>query len=446
MIAYIKSRAGVLAIATILVLVASNFLSDTVKTGDFSDNYPASVCPPAANGVKAAISTPSVYSPYHLVRGRSLRDKEIRTLRYSSGATPIVIDGQSTTPLMWQSKVGEWSGGVLCQAPQSSQWFVGGSADITSKGRLTIVNSGLSSALVDLSIWSESGPQPRKTFTVGASGVVTVRLDSLVPGANRLVLHVSPRSGRINSYLVDERGRGLRALGGDFVNSIAKPAREQVIAGIPQTSQERTTNRARTRNSGASHTLRILVPGAVDSRFSVEVISANGIFSPVGFSGRTAPAGQVIDLAFNPNVGTGNYAIKVTSDQPVVTSIFSTVKGPSGRSDFVWSTPSTYLQEYSLATSGLAPVLLFTGESISLSIRALFTNGKVKVYTIKGSDLAIWRTPANTRSLTFQSVGKKIYAGALQSSASGIGFFPLHPGSQLTRTAIPRSNIRVLNP
>lgn len=443
---HLRSRAGVLILVSVAVLLLSNLLTATVKTNDYSENYPAAVCPPAPRGVTAAISTPSTRSPYHLVRGRSVRDKEIRTLRYASGSTPIVIDAQSTTPLMWQNKVGEWAGGVPCQSPQSSQWFVGGTADITSKGSLIIVNSGLSSALVDVQPWSENGIQPKKTLSIGVSGVVTLRLDSLTPGASRLAFHVTPRSGRINAFLVDERGRGLRALGGDLVNSISTIQRTLYIAGIPQTSQSTRVNRSRSQSAQASHILRIVVPGDVNARFGVEVISSNGIFSPVGFSGRLATAGQVTEFPFNPNVGKGNYAIKITSDQPLAAAIISTVPSASGRSDFVWSTPSTRLQDFSIATSGLAPTLVFTGDSISLSIRALFTNGKVKNYRLKGSDILTWNTPANTRSLTFSRIGKEIYGGALQSSASGIGFYPLQPGSVLTRTAIPRSNIRVLNP
>ena len=443
---HLRNRASVLILVTLAVLLVSNLLTATVKTNDYSENYPAVVCPPAQRGVTAAISTPSTRSPYHLVRGRSVRDKEIKTLRYASGATPIVIDAQATTPLMWQNKVGEWAGGVPCQSPQASQWFVGGTADITSKGVLVVVNSGLSSALVDVQPWSESGIQPKKTLSIGVSGVATLRLDSLAPGAARLALHVTPRSGRINAFLVDERGRGLRALGGDLVNSISAPQKKLYISGIPQISQSNRTSRSRAQSTQASHTLRIIVPGEVNARFGVEVVSTDGIFSPVGFSGRLANAGQVSEFPFNPNVGRGSYAIRITSDQPLAAAVVSTVPNARGRSDFVWSTPSTRLQDFSIATSGLAPTLVFTGDSISLSIRALFTNGKEKTYRLKGSDVLTWNTPANTRSLTFSRIGKGIYGGALQSSASGIGFYPLQPGSVLTRTAIPRSNIRVLNP
>lgn len=440
------NRATLLASSTAVILLLSSLFSSNSKINEYSDNFPAYVCPPALNGVTAAVSTPSIHTPYHLVRGKSLRDREIKALRYPTGATPIVIDAQATTPLMWQNRTNTWAGGVPCQAPQASQWFVGGSADITGRGTLIIVNSGLSSALVDVNVWSETGKQPTKTLAIKANDVSTLRLDNFAPGAARTVIHVVPRSGRINAFLLDERGRGLKALGGDFVNSTPATSKEIVISGIPQASQEALKSKKSTGSISQSHTLRILTPGDLDARVTVEVISSDGVFNPVGFTSRTAKAGLVTDFLFDPNLGPGNFSIKVVSDQEIVASVQSTIKNSSGQSDFVWSTETAPLSEYSIATAGLAPVLVFTGNSISLSIRALFSNGKVKIFKIKGSDVVTWRTPANTRSLTFQQVSREVFAGALQTSASGTAFYPLVPGSRITRTAIPQSNVRVLNP
>ena len=65
---------------------------------------------------------------------------------------------------------------------------------------------------------------------------------------------------------------------------------------------------------------------------------------------------------------------------------------------------------------------------------------------IKGSDIATWRVPANSRSITIVSTSKESYAGALVASANGYGFIPVQAGSVLTKVEIPNSNIRVLNP
>lgn len=438
----LKSRSRLLILITIGALLISNALAAQVNTTDFSENYPSAVCPPALNGVSGAISTPSTRTPYHLVSGRSLRDKQIKTLRYSSGSTPVVLDAQATTAVMWQSRLGSWSGGVLCQAPQTSQWFVGGTADISSRGFLSIVNSGLGAALVDLFIWNESGEQASRTLTVGANSDTNLRLDSLAPGSARLVIQVLPRSGRVNAFLVDERGKGLRALGGDMVNSTSSPRDVIYIPAIPQTQSKKGKKVLST----STHILRVFVPGEVDANFGVEVISRDGIFSPLGFVSRVAKAGMVNDFSFEPNLTSGSFAVRITSDLPLLASMQTNLKTSSGRNDFVWSTQASSLTNFTIATSGLNPQLIFVGDKITLSIRALFSNGKSKNYSIKASDLAIWQVPNNTRSISFSAVGRGIFAGALQSSASGIGYFPLVAGSTLSKSSIPRSNIRVLNP
>jgi hypothetical protein len=54
--------------------------------------------------------------------------------------------------------------------------------------------------------------------------------------------------------------------------------------------------------------------------------------------------------------------------------------------------------------------------------------------------------PGSARSFTITKVGKQTYAGALVSSVNGYGYFPIAPGSVLTRVEVPDSNIRILNP
>lgn len=438
------------AIVTSTLLVAvlvANILSGSIKTNDYSENYPEAICPPTLSGLNSGLSTPSTHTPYRVVKGTSFAMREIKALRYAIGANPVALDVQGITPLLWQSRSGAWAGGVRCESAQSSQWFVGGAANVTSRGRLLIVNSGLSDAIVDVDVWSNQGAQPSQAITVKASTYANIGLDTLAPGADQIALHVSPRSGRVNAFMLDERGRGLRSLGGDFVNPTTELSKDFFISGIPQASQERQKGKSK-KSKGTisnSHTLRVLVPGSVAARFSVEVISADGIFSPVGFASRTAAAGTVTNFDFDPNLGVGNFSLHVTSDQPIGASVASNVKSTS-RTDFVWSTPTPELREFSIATMGLNPVITFTGEKISLAIRVLMTNGKTVTYKIKGSDLVVWRAPAKARTVTFQQIKGKIYAGALQSSPNGTGFYPLVSGSNLTKSSIPLSNIRVLNP
>jgi hypothetical protein len=66
--------------------------------------------------------------------------------------------------------------------------------------------------------------------------------------------------------------------------------------------------------------------------------------------------------------------------------------------------------------------------------------------SITGSDIATWRVPENSRSISIISASKDIYAAGLVASSNGYGFIPMESGSSLTKVEIPNSNIRVLNP
>ena len=165
----------------------------------------------------------------------------------------------------------------------------------------------------------------------------------------------------------------------------------------------------------------------------------------MGFDDRVIKAGIVTEIALNPQLVPTNFALKITSDRPIVASVYSSTFAES-KSDFVWSTSTVEMKEYSLAVSGLAPTLVFSGENVSVSISVLYTNKKEKRFTVTGDGIASFKVPENARTVNFTKVSDKTYGGALISTQSGFGYFPLTPGSELTRVLLPSANIRVLNP
>jgi hypothetical protein len=327
----------------------------------------------------------------------------------------------------------------LCSAPTSSQWFVGASADITTKGRLIVVNSGLSEAVVDVNVFTENGKQPLRTLNVPSKNYLVIPVDSLAPGDKTLTVNVLPRSGRINAFMIDEQGKGLRALGGDLINPINAPSRSLVIPAIP--------NQGKKPGQGAAtaHVLRLLTPGEVDASVTVELLSADGVFIPVGLNSRSITAGLVTEFTFSPKISSSAFAVKITSTEPVVAAVESSVV-IGGRKDFTWSTPAPELTEFTMAVTGLSPLIAFAGSEINVAVEVTLVNGKVIRNAIKGTDIATWRVPAAARSFTITKVGEKTYAGGLVSSVNGYGYFPIAAGSVLTRVEIPDSNIRILNP
>jgi hypothetical protein len=116
------------------------------------------------------------------------------------------------------------------------------------------------------------------------------------------------------------------------------------------------------------------------------------------------------------------------------------------KTDFIWSTSAPELAEVTFATAGLSPQLVFIGAAIDIDLELFFGNGKRKVISIKGDEIATAQIPEGVRSFKFIKVSKGTYGAGLIATKSGYGYFPLAPGSVLTKSSVPLSNIRVLTP
>jgi len=433
----VKFKKGAILAAVIgVVLLATNLFEANTNSRKYSKSFPAVVCPPNPAGVTTVTSVSSKEIPFYRIGNKSTKFADIKTLRYSSVSDPILLQTEGLTPVSFQSRKGVWAGSVLCTAPVTSQWFVGGTSDVSSKGVVYIVNSGLSVSIVDVFTWSENGEQSVRTLTLKANSSVAVKLDSLAPGDSEIVVKVVSRSGRVNSFLIDERVKGLQKLGGDSVNSIPGPARKFVITGIPQQLVKK---------KAPTHYLRLFVPGIADANFTLELLSSDGRFIPTGFNERKLVSGKVVELKLKPEVAKGAFAIKLTSDQPLLAAIRSRANS-NGNSDFVWTTPSPALAPLQIAVGGISPRIIFAGDAIAIDVRVSFANGKIKEESITGSDLVTWQVPDKAIAITVLNAGIDNYAGALIAAKSGYAFFPIASGAELTKVAIPSSNIRVLNP
>lgn len=431
-----KERSILLAVAITFVLLSSNLLNFTVSTKSFSESYPSTVCPPSIPGLSTAISLTSAEMQLRKTGTNSMKTKTVKVSRYAVTSQSAIIESEEVTPVVWQARKGVWAGSVACSAPATSQWFIGATADITSKGSLNLVNSGLGRALVSVSVITEKGSLTPQEFIVKANSYENIPLVSLAPGAKRISIHVVPKSGRVNAFLIDERGKGLRALGGDVVNPSSNPEKLLEIPAIPQLNK---------RNLATSHTLRLLVPGEINARISAEIRSTDGTFSPVGINGKVIANQKVIEIPMNIKMDSGIFALIIKSDQPILGSVFSKTLA-EGKSDFVWSTSAPKLSDFTLATTGLAPTLVFTGKSVRATLEVVSSKGELRSVIIRGEDIATYKVSASTRSVRFTKIARGVTGAALISSKSGYGYLPLTPGSVLTKSAIPTSNISVLNP
>jgi hypothetical protein len=415
-----------------LLLASSNALSSSISRQQFSIGYPSVVCPPTLNGLASQVSVGSRSTKIHRVGSTSAKFVKSKALRFPIPTDPILVDAQGTTPLVWQSRQGSWAGGSICSTPAASQWFVGGSADITARGKLILVNSGLSESVADVNVWSGTSPANSKAVSVKANSFELLGLDTLAPGESSIVIRVVSRSGRLNAFVVDERGKGLRTLGGDLVSPGVSPAKQLFIPAIPL--------QPKVKNAPAQQ-LRLLAPGDADANVSVEVISGDGRFTPVGFDDITVKKGQVMNFPLSPSLASSVYGVRINSDEPIVAGIYANV----GK-DFVWSSSVPALTPFTIAMTGMSPLLVFVGDNINVELELSVAGGKKVRKSIQGNDIAFWRVPENARNLSFIRVSANTYGSALQASVNGFGSIPLVAGSVLTKSAIPTANIRVLNP
>jgi len=413
-------------------LASSNALSSSISRQQFSIGYPSVVCPPTLNGLASQVSVGSRSTKIHRVGSTSAKFVKSKALRFPIPTDPILVDAQGTTPLVWQSRQGSWAGGSICSTPAASQWFVGGSADITARGKLILVNSGLSESVADVNVWSGTSPANSKAVSVKANSFELLGLDTLAPGESSIVIRVVSRSGRLNAFVVDERGKGLRTLGGDLVSPGVSPAKQLFIPAIPL--------QPKIKNAPAQQ-LRLLAPGDADANVSVEVISGDGRFTPVGFDDITVKKGQVMNFPLSPSLASSVYGVRINSDEPIVAGVYANV----GK-DFVWSSSVPALTPFTIAMTGMSPLLVFVGDNINVELELSVAGGKKVRKSIQGNDIAFWRVPENARNLSFIRVSANTYGSALQASVNGFGSIPLVAGSVLTKSAIPTANIRVLNP
>jgi hypothetical protein len=429
-------RTFFLILATAASLAIGNLLNVTVSTSKFNESYPSVVCPPNLSGLSSAISLSNGKAEIRKTGTKSMKTRSAGISRYAISSQSAVIDSGEVTPVIWQTRKGIWAGAAPCTGPITSQWFVGATADITSKGSLNLVNSGLGKAVITVNVFTENGAITPRDIVVGANSFLNLPLVSLAPGSKKIAIHIKPKSGRVNGFVIDERGRGLKSLGGDLLNSTGDPTKVLQIPAIPQQVN---------RNVATPHTLRLYVPGAIDARISAEIRSTDGTFSPIGINGKVVAHQKVIEIPMKIKMASGKFALHISSDQPILGSVF-TQTVVQGKSDFIWSTSAPDLQKFTLATNGLAPNLVFTGKSIDVTLDLLSSSGKSKRVEIRGEDIAIYAVPASTRSVTFTNISKGTSGAALISSKSGSGYIPLAPGSVLTKSSIPSSNISVLIP
>lgn len=213
-----------------------------------------------------------------------------------------------------------------CAAPSSESWLVGGS---TVTGRTTLLelsNPSNVAALVDLSIYAETGA----VEAAGTDGILVpagsqriLSLAGFAPGIASPVVHVQSKGGQVSAHLQESIVRTLAPGGLDILGATTRPATTTVIPGIVVVDHDAIE--AATALQGYQDiqgTLRVLVPGdpgGGQAAVTVRVTSEDGT-APTGEATIAVDTGLVTDVPLG-DFAAGTYTITVTSDAPAVSAI-----------------------------------------------------------------------------------------------------------------------------
>jgi len=323
-----------------------------------------SICPgPEALGIQGlpdlvaqtvsvtAAAAPLAVLPWGLAAGQGASSLTISGLGSGGGWTaPVTVRGQVVTAQIstarsalftgvgamapgdvatqWSwTRTGDSRGLVAapCLPAAASSWLIAGGAEPGRLERLVLTNPGPNPVTVDLSVLGTHGlidsPNGQALVVAGYTRMV-VLLNAITGSERSPVVHVSAQGGEVAAVLSDTWLDGVVPRGGDDVVSVAAPALEQVIAGVP--IQGRAI-------------LRVGVPGDGEAVVQARVLTASGP-RELPFAGVTrvgAHSTEDIDLS---SLAPGAYAVQVRGDVPVVAAVMVDRRRAAGSpSDLAWS-------------------------------------------------------------------------------------------------------------
>lgn len=420
----------VLAIAYVLFIKPDSSGITTVKS------FPATVCPAKLSDSTSTSVLPSSKTLVKQIPSKKNNLVKAKTSFYLS-STPLLVEGNSETSINVTRSKSRSLATVVCSISSGDQWFVGGSGAVTSRSSLAIINSGLSTSVVDLIVYSPTSVSSVISVRISKNSSKRIYLDTLAPGENSLVIHSITRSGRVTTFLHDQRQRGLVALGGDFVSQGAEPSTRVVIPAISNVSRSgRNTNQ----------TLRVLAPGTINANIRAKLVSTDGTFAPIELDDVNIKAGKVKDISFKPVVNSRNFSLVLTSDRPIVAAVKSAGVF-NGANEFAWSTSGHELRDVTIFFGGLRPDVVFQGKNFEVDVQWTDKNRKVYSTTVRsksGEDLATWIPKRGVLSARFSTVNEKVYGGAIFKEKIGLSHLPLVAGAQLESSAVPSSDTKVI--
>ena len=427
-------RASLALLSFIIAIHVAYLLPQRNDSQVLSKNYSLTTCPGSMNKSRAVALLPTSNLSYKYLSAltKGFRSSGSGNLLLTQGA--IVEKGDPRNSLSILSSASNWTTATNCPKSTSESWFVGGTADVSSQGVVSFVNSGLSEASVEATAFTENGPVAPQMIKIPAATEKRARIDSFSPGASRVVLHVVVRSGRVSSFVLDEQTKGLKNLGGDLINPISMPSQSILIPALPSKLGK---------NSKIISTLRVLAPGNADGSVSVEIITPKSTYIPVELGNIAINSQEVRDISLaGIDFGDSNFALRIKASVPIVASVKTIVSTPK-ISDFTWHTAVNPISQIAFNLYGLEPMITFVADAIDVDVNWRDASGKSHNKTLIGQSILNWQVPPNVRLINFAS-RQGVSAAMVWTSADGIAYLPLAIASTIESASRPIADAGVL--
>jgi hypothetical protein len=438
----LKFSSEILLFPLVLVLLASlsYFAPTQSEQVKIISTYPATVCPAVGNKVPSVASLTNSKIQRRLINGISKTLNSGKNSLIALNNDALLVEGNAGTALTFVNS--GWKSVVPCSVSNGEQWFAGGSGALTSKSFLYIVNSGFSESSVELQIYTPNGLMEAKNVVIAQNSTKKISIDTLVPGVDSIVIGVKTLSGRVSSYLLDERKKGLRSLGADFVAPVATANKKVTIAGISGLTGKQISN-----SNSASHTLRLLIPGTIDANIDVTINSNDGNFIPEGLAQFNIKNQKVLDIPLTFAPINQPFSLIIDSDQPILASVLSEFTFGKSK-EIAWATGADELSKWSVNFSGSKPVLSFAGNKINIQISATTVSGKKIDKKITGTDFLVWNAPSGLNRLQIIANNGGISGGVIffpEAGSIGSSYIPMNNGANLETASEPISDASVIS-
>lgn len=196
-----------------------------------------------------------------------------------------------------------------CVAPTSDFWFVGVSSMPGRRGVLTLTNLDEEPAGVDIYLHGAEGEADvpaAKGVVVQARGQTEVYLNTVLPNARDLALHVQVGSGRVAATFRDNVQGKDGPSGVDWIPAAGEPTKRVLVPAIAPGKGLRV--------------LTVVNPGDVQATATLTLHGPNGRFKPARKETLDIPAKSTRVVRLDDALKGDGGGVSIESDQPLTAS------------------------------------------------------------------------------------------------------------------------------